>query len=169
MQGFHLYIERKVNAEDLKKSMREIFPGLNFFKWTLNENIIDGRRDRELHDKDILFEISNIPGIFKTLIIFYRFPGEEASSRLDLYIGGKLSKQFDCKVTIDGYSYCNFDQMPDYSLLLENGKAYLIGDCYPDPAWHEDDPRIKTLSINILEEIEVSMYQENYDSEAIQQ
>ncbi len=142
--------------------MQKIFPAFNFFDWDIQENIIDGVKDKELTDKDILIEIINLPGLFKTRIEFYRFPLGEHNNRIDLFVGLKLSSFFNCKTTIDGYSYCDFDQMPDYSLLLENSKAYLINDCYAELDWPENDERIKNLAIKIIQEIDISNFTETY-------
>ena len=153
MTGFYIFIEQCVTISQLKIVMKKIFPVFNFFDWNIRENIIDGEKDKELTDKDILMEIINLPGLFRTRIEFYRLPAEENNSRINLFVGLKLSSFFNCKTTIDGYSYCDFDQMPDYSLLLENGKAYLISDCYPELGWPENDETIKSLEIKIIQEI----------------
>jgi hypothetical protein len=163
MQGFFIFIEKRVPILELQIAMKKLFPNLNFYEWNIQENIIDGELDKELTDKDILIELTYRLGLFKTIAEFYRFPGNESGSRIDLYIGLKLAKYFSCKTTIDGYSYCDFDQMPDYSLLLENDKAYLIGDCYPSKDWSADDPRINELKIEIIQEIDLLSHTEIYD------
>ncbi len=157
MTGFYIFIEKHIDVPQLRTAMKEIFPALKFYEWYIQENIIDGVKDRELNNNDILMEVTHLPGIFKTRVEYYRFPGEKID-RTDLLTALKLAAVFNCQTTIDGYSYCDFDQMPDYSLLLDNGKAYFIGDCYAGPGWQEDDERIKQLGINIIEEIDISEY-----------
>src|SRR5688572_22419455 len=105
MQGFYIEIEKYITITELKDSMKRIFPRLNFYGWILQENMIDGVKDRELLQRDILMELTHKSGLFKTHIDFYRFPGREGSSRLDLFIGRELSNLFSCKTIIDGYSY----------------------------------------------------------------
>jgi hypothetical protein len=162
MQGFNIFIEKTVTISDLTTALKKLFPKLNFYEWNIQNNIVDGEKDKVLNERDVLIELNYKSGFFKTLAVFYRFPGNEENSRTDLFIGRKLSNMFDCKTTIDGYSYCDFDQMPDYSLLIENDKAYLIGDCYPETDWTENDPRIQTLKIDIIKEIDLSTFTEEY-------
>ncbi len=166
MQGFIIFLEKAITISQLKSTMKEIFPKLNFYQWNLQDNIVDNEKDKELMEQDILMELSNKKGIFKTLVEFYRFPGDESNSRLNLFVARNLSRIFECKTTINGYSYCDFDQMPSYSLLLENDKAFLIGDCYPDNDWLDNDIRLKNLKIEILKEINLSSFTEKYTDEA---
>lgn len=165
MDGFYIFIEKRITVSQLQIAMKEIFPHLNFYDWNIQENIIDGEIDKELSNKDILFEIKNLPGIFNTRIEFYRFPDRGNNNYIDLFVGLKLSTFFNCKTTIDGYSYCDFDQMPFYSLLLENKEAHLITDCYPEIDWAENDERIKGLKIKIIQEVDISKYTETYSSD----
>jgi hypothetical protein len=167
MQGFNIFIEEKILFSELKDAMRRIFPRLNFLEWNFRDHIIDGKENKILTEQDILIELTNKPGPFKTLAEFYRLPRHESDSGMDLFVGRKLSKAFNCKITINGYRYCNFDQMPDYSLLLENDKAYLIGDCYPEKDWKEDDERINRLEINIIKEIDLSPFKETFNDEGL--
>ena len=167
MQAFFIYIEKTVTIPELQIAMKKLFPNLNFYEWNLQENIINGEVDKELGDTDILIELINTPGLFKTFVEFYRFPGDESNSTIDLYIALKLSNFFICKTTIDGYSYHDFDQMPDYSLLLENDKAYLIGDCYPNKDWSANDKRINELKIKIIQEVDLSSHTERYNIDGL--
>jgi hypothetical protein len=167
MQGFNVFIEKRILISELKDAMKRIFPRLNFLEWNFQEQIIDGEEGTVLTERDVLIELTYKPGLFLTLVEFYRLPGDESTSRMDLFVGRKLSKAFNCKTTIDGYRYCSFDQMPDYSLLLENDKAYLIGDCYPEKDWKEDDERINRLEINIIKEIDLSPFKETFNDEGL--
>lgn len=166
MPGFHIFIEKEISISQLKIVMGELFPNLNFYEWNLQENIIDGEADKELSDKDILIELFHKDGIFKTFAEFYRFPGDELDNPIDLYIGLKLSELFACKTTIDAYSYCDFDQMPNYSLLLENNEAYLIADCYLDESWSAND-NPNQFNINIIQGVDISSRLVKYNSDGL--
>lgn len=83
-------------------------------------------------------------------------------TELTFLLDGNSQTYSNCKITIEGYRYCDFDQMQDYSLLIENDKPYLIGDCYPETDWTENDSRIQTLKIDIIKEIDLSTFTEEY-------
>lgn len=127
-----------------------------------------GLREQRVNDTGHLIEPTYKPGLFKTLSEFYRFPEDESNSSINLFIARTLSKVFDCKTTIDGYRYCRFDQIPDYSLLLENDKAYLIGDCYPEWHWTDNNELIKLPKIDIIEEIDLKPFKETYGDDGIE-
>ena len=165
MSGFYIFIEKNISVSDIKTLMKKLFPGFNFSEWDIEENIIDGVKDRELNETDVIFCLNEKPGLFKSFLEFYRFPNEKSVNRLDMYIAMKISNEFECKVTIDGYSFSDQDQLPIYSLMLENEKAYLIYDCYPEDDWDENDPRIAELKIEIIKEVNISAFQYNFGND----
>lgn len=163
MHGFSIFLEHQIDFVTLQQLLEEIFPELRFLEWDINNDRINGIRNYEVKKDEILLELRDMQAPFRTIVEFYRFPGEEGTSHLNLFIAEQLSKTLNCKTAIDGYSYNDLDQLPFYSLMISKDKAYLIHDCFYNL---EDEPTKEQTTIKIIQEVDINEYRQNFNTRA---
>lgn len=123
----NIYVDSKIDIEDIRHILSSLFPDLKFFCYNFYEDEPEGldlnnpdhvvfNTIEDTHRKEFGFNIS-----------IYKMPDLGQSERA-LYIGQKISEKLNQRVLVP-FSLPESPNDPYYDIIFDQGKVYLADDC----------------------------------------
>lgn len=121
-----IYADKKIDNNEIKSSLLDLFPDLSIFYWDFNG---DSPLGLDIENSDHIFfntTFHNDKREFGLVISIYRTPKEDYQER-GLLIGKKISIDSNVRVLVPFTNPEDTDN-PYYDIVFDNGLTYLAND-----------------------------------------
>jgi hypothetical protein len=134
MKFFYVGLGKNVTPKEIKEIIAKKFPDAILYQSSFEEvgTVLDRMNISNINDENkklILFELNDNPSEFPCVIDFHIFQFEVPDMRIDIFLARYFSEILHCRTIADGTGL-GLGSSPYYSIVFDNGRAYLADDSF---------------------------------------